>query len=117
MAAAAIYLARATLGLREEDPGRQVTSAHNTSTSNNNGYWTKTLQHYTGYTVDDLKDTVLRIYEYQLHAEQLAIAPYMKYRSRARLHVSLKTVLRVEDLGFDLSSMGLNHDTLPLVTA
>jgi Cyclin, C-terminal domain len=114
VAAAAVYLARATLGLREEDPGRQA----NTNTNNKNkGYWTKTLQHYTGYTVDDLQDTVLRIYEYQLQAEQLAIAPYIKYRSKARLHVSLKTVLRIEDLGFDSTSIGgLNYDTLPLIT-
>jgi hypothetical protein len=110
VAAAAVYLARATLGLREEDPTRQAGA-------NENCYWTKTLQHYTGYSVEDLKDTVLRIYEYQLQAEQLAIAPYIKFRSKARLHVSLKTVVRIEDLGFGLNPMGLNHDTLSLVTA
>lgn len=120
VAAAAIYLGRATLGLREEDPSRQAAASTSTSASNNNNnncYWTKTLQHYTGYSMDDLKDTVLRIYEYQLQAEQLAIAPYIKFRSRARLQVSLKTALRIEDLGFGLNAMGLNHDTLPLLLA
>jgi Cyclin, C-terminal domain len=124
VAAAAVYLGRATLGLREENPGRQAVGA-NDNNNNNNCYWTKTLQHYTGYSVEDLKDPVLRIYEYQLQAEQLAIAPYIKFRSRARLQVSLKTVLRIEDLGLfginnnatTTTSMGLNHDTLPLVTA
>jgi hypothetical protein len=120
VAAAAVYLGRATLGMREEDPGRQAAAASTSSANNNNNncYWTKTLQHYTGYSMDDLKDTVLRIYEYQLQAEQLAIAPYIKFRSRARLQVSLKTALRIEDLGFGLNvAMGLNHDTLPLVNA
>jgi hypothetical protein len=93
LAASAMYLARATLGLREDCNDHAV---------DRHGYWTKTLQHYTGYTVDDLKKTVLTIHQYQLAAEESNYnASFNKYRSRSFKSVSLKTALRVEDLGFD----------------
>jgi cyclin A len=103
LAAASLYLARATLGLRETDSDHAVDS---------NGYWTKTLQYYTGYAIDDLKKTVLTIHQYQLAAEESNFnASFNKYRSRAFKAVSLKTALRVEDLGFDAT---VNYDDLKI---
>jgi hypothetical protein len=100
LAASALYLARATLGLRESSNDHAV---------DRHGYWTKTLQHYTGYTVDDLKKTVLTIHQYQLAAEESNYnASFNKYRSRTYKAVSLRTVLRVEDLGFDATDK--THD-------
>lgn len=64
MAAAAVYLARATLGIKEGcGTGTTATCFDGTG-----GFWTPTLQHYTGYTIEELRDPVLHIYRYQLLA-------------------------------------------------
>jgi len=92
VAAACMYLARATLGLR----------APPSHAAHESGFWTQTLQYYTGYSVQDLTGTVLRIHQWHMAAESApaGVTPaYNKYRTEAHLRVSLKTVLRVEDLG------------------
>jgi cyclin-A len=91
LAAACVYLARATLGLRDKQPNGE------------NVFWTKTLEYYTGYSVDGLKDTVLEIHRLQTAAEKNSshgVTPaFAKYKTEAYLRVSWKTVRRVEDLG------------------
>jgi hypothetical protein len=103
VAAATIYLARATLGLRERRSDHAV---------DRHGYWTKTLQHYTGYSIKDLKKTVLTIHKYQLAAEESNYnASFAKFKLKKYKHVSLKTVLRIEDLGFETAD---SHDDLEI---
>ena len=95
LTAACVYLARATLGIRERNPLHAVDQA---------GFWTKTLQHYTGYSVEQLKSTVVAIHEYQSTAEGSVHmrGMFVKYGRSDRDSVSLKTALRKEDLGWDL---------------
>jgi cyclin A len=65
VAAAAVYLARATLGIREV-PSVSATSSFIDPTAPmfqsiqrcSAGFWTKTLQHYTGYDKWDLEEPV-----------------------------------------------------------
>lgn len=82
-AAAAVYLARATLNIRESDPDHAL---------HPEGYWTKTLQHYTEYSIAELRDPVLHIYRYQLLAGQSEHfqGVYQKYRMADRFQASLK---------------------------
>lgn len=95
--AAALYLACATLGIQ----GSQTTAYPHK-------YWSPTLQHYTGYSVSGLCQTVLLIYNYQLQAEELGVAPFDKYRVESCLEVSLVAARRLEDL--DFSSIDHCHD-------
>lgn len=88
--AAAIYLARATLGLRDA-------SADATT----NVIWTPTLQHYTGYSADQLKETVNLIHQqHRLAGEASLKQVHAKFGKEKYFKVSLKTALNVEDLGF-----------------
>jgi Cyclin, C-terminal domain len=91
LAAAAVYLGRVTLGLREKDPQHAVDLR---------GYWTKTLQYQTGYTVNDLEGTVLMIHKYQHTAEASMNASFAKFSKKDRRWASLKTVPTMEDLGY-----------------
>jgi hypothetical protein len=82
LAAAAVYLARVTLGV-------------------GGGEWTKTLEYYTGYSKDDLKEIVLSIHSYHSAAEDSSLkSAFAKYRTKKYRRVALKTVPREEDLGF-----------------
>jgi hypothetical protein len=85
LAAAAVYLARVTLGV------------HNSGV-----VWTKTLEHYTGYTAEELKSTVLLMHDLQGRAEESDAMRgiWCKYEQANRRRVALKTVVRREDLGF-----------------
>lgn len=101
VAASALYLARVTLGIRQpyesttpNDPQHQPQRQR----SEDLLYWTKTLEHYTGYQVEDLRDTVLRIYRYQLQAEQLNLVIYRKYTDKQHCFASLRTAPRLDDL-------------------
>lgn len=96
LAAAAVYLGRATVGLRSQDPNHAVHPL---------GIWTKTLQHYTGYSIEDLKDTVLTIHRYQLVAESTdnLRAAYFKYKSEDYHCASRRTAVR------SLSDFALCH--------
>ena len=102
LAAAAVYLARVTLGI----PRALKDAAESASDSESNFdlrsyYWTPTLKHYTGYTQSDLRDTVTEIHEYHMAAESSALkAVFNKYKGKKFHRVAHKTVVRVEDLGF-----------------
>lgn len=100
LAAAAVYLARATIGITQGHAQHRV-DAH--------GYWTKTLEYYSGYSLADLRSTVLALHRYQSAAEESdkIRGTYIKYGQRAFGKVSLKTARRVEDLGF---SVRVRHD-------
>lgn len=105
LSAACVYLARATLGLRAKQHEAAV---------DEHGIWTKTLEFYTGYSVKDLTDTVLQIHRLQLGAElsDNGVAPaFLKYKKADTLFASLKTVLRVEDLGL---ATHMEHDDLAI---
>jgi Cyclin, C-terminal domain len=93
IAAAIVYLARVTIGIREDDKCHKV---------DEKGYWTKTLLHYTGYNVGQIKDTVLSIHKNQFEAEKAEHlnAPFTKYKRSSCRYVSLKTVPSKEILGF-----------------
>ena len=86
MAASAVYLARATLGIR--DAHRQI--------------WNTTLIHYTSLEASDLKETVLRLHCCQVNAEdsdlKCVLAPY-KTKEKYRV-ASIPAILPC-DLGFD----------------
>jgi len=86
VAASALYLARATLGIRDK----------------NGKIWNKTLIFFTTYSADDLKDTVLKLHT--VHASLLTdslscIAK--KYKRKHYYCVALKPGILKEDLGFD----------------
>lgn len=101
IAAACVYLARATLGIPDVAPR-----------TDDGRYWTKTLEYYTGYGMDDLKVIVLCLHSLQISAESssIGVAPaYGNYRTEAHFRVSARTVRRVEDLGFSTS---FYHDSL-----
>ena len=99
VAAAAVYLARATLGLRETHPDRKLGTT---------GYWTRTLQYTTGYSLRDLEGTALLLHRYQLGSESSKTsASFIKYKKRNLMSVSCRTVPRVEDLDFDVP---VRHD-------
>jgi hypothetical protein len=90
IAAAAVYLARATLGMRD--------AAHAADTS---GIWTLTLLHYTGYSVDQLKETVSLIHQHHRVAGEGSLKQvFAKFLKEKYFRVSLKTALNAEDLGF-----------------
>jgi Cyclin, C-terminal domain len=93
IAAAIVYLARATIGIRDKNKCHKI---------DENGYWTKTLVHYTGYNVDDVKETVLSIHRNQMEAEKAEHlnAPYTKYKKSSCRYVSLKTVPSCASMGF-----------------
>jgi hypothetical protein len=88
--AAALYLARATLGIESSE-----TPAYPYK------YWSRTLQYYTGYSVSGLCRSVLMIYNYQLQAGGLGVAPFDKYRVESCLRVSLIAARPLEDLDFN----------------
>jgi Cyclin, C-terminal domain len=93
LAAAAVYLARASLNIRMEHPE---------SSCDPNGIWTPSLEYYSGYSKNDLKDTVLTIHAYHLASESLTDlkATFAKYQSRKYLRVAIRTALPKEMLGF-----------------
>jgi hypothetical protein len=90
LAAAAVYLARVTLGVQSSDVSVDPL-----------GRWTRTLEYYTGYSHEELKETVLAIHSYHLAAEESQLkSVFTKYKSKKHNRVALKTVPRVEDIGF-----------------
>lgn len=88
LAAAAVYLARATLQIRDHRyPDHAV---------HPEGFWTKTLQYYTGYSIEDMKDTVLKIHRWQLVAESTETLKgiFLVFKQDARYNAAKKTVVR-----------------------
>jgi hypothetical protein len=90
LAAAAVYLARVTLGVQSKEVS-----------SDPQGRWTKTLEYYTGYSKSELKETVLAIHRYHMAAEESSLkSVFAKYKMKKYHRVALKTVSSVESLGF-----------------
>jgi cyclin A len=92
LAASAVYLARVTLGIRSKQPDLACDP---------NGYWTPTLEYYSGYSKQDLKETVSIIHAYQVGAEGSNLkSTYAKYRPKKYNRVAIKTAVLKENLGF-----------------
>jgi len=84
-AASAVYLARATVGVRDLE----------------GCIWGDTMRYYTGYSADDLKDTVLLLHEHQKTPESSDLqCAHDHYSKKEQREVALKPALRKEDLGF-----------------
>jgi hypothetical protein len=94
LAAAAVYLARVTLNVRREHPDPSCDP---------NGFWTPSLEYYSGYSKDDLKETVWAIHGYHLTAESTTNlkSTFTKYRSRKYQRVAFQTVIPKDRLGFE----------------
>lgn len=85
LTASAMYLARATLGLRDGE-GR---------------IWSKTLEHYTTYNIQALESTVLKIHTAQTRAHDTDLKCIVtKYKRSVFFEVALRPPLLEEDLGF-----------------
>jgi hypothetical protein len=103
--AAAIYLARATLGIREASPSASLLDPNVTLFQSfqhcPGGFWTKTLEHYTGYDKWDLEKCVKMLRSLHECAEGNHLkSVYVKFKSDKFGKVALKTVLNENDLGF-----------------
>ena len=112
VAASAMYLARATLGIREPNPplidnsedflhgGMGVASSPSFRRAAQ-GFWSKTLEYYTGYDMWDLEETVLILRRLQEGAESSHLKSiFNKHKSVKYMRVALKTVLNESELGF-----------------
>ena len=85
MTAAAVYLARATLGIR--DLGGQI--------------WTKTLEYYTGYRLREVEPVVLILHSVQRDAREGKLQCIVDaYKRKERYCVAAKPALQPCDLGF-----------------
>jgi cyclin-A len=98
LAASCVYLARATLGIKNKSDG--------SNEPNRIGlHWTKTLQHYTDYKTTDMTDTITTLYMLQIAAESAASVgvngcpAFHKYNTKEKFHVSRKVPPLLEDLG------------------
>merc|ERR1712194_717971 len=85
IAAAATYLGRATLGIRDV----------------NGNIWNQTLAFYTSYDVEALEDTILKLHDAhsKIHEQRLCCVAH-KYKSKKFYRVALKPAPLKEDLGF-----------------
>lgn len=86
LAAAAVYLGRATVGIRD-------------GSVDNNPYgrwWSPTLEYYTGYTVPMLRDAILIIHRFQLGAERAEDIRgiHTKFSKPLHHYASIKTAVR-----------------------
>lgn len=100
LAAAALYLARATLNLRS---GGDENIAPQDMDSE---YWTYTLEYYTNYAATGLQDTVRMLHEMHSLAclEVNKWYAYEKFGCARYCSVSMIPVLHEEDLGFSMAS-------------
>ncbi|CAB9497734.1 A-type cyclin [Seminavis robusta] len=97
VAAATVFLARATLGICNDSVEEDCDEREQ------NKFWNKTLQCYTGYSVEELKDTVQVLHRYHQKAESSQLkAAFTKYSKSKYMHVAHKTVLREEDLELEV---------------
>ena len=108
VAAAAVYLARCTFGIREPASFAMTPSSLNDEFASPsfertaNGYWSKTLQYYTGYDMWALEKPVKllhRLLEGAENEEKLRSA-FKKHEKEKSNYVALKVVVNREDLGF-----------------
>lgn len=88
VAAAAVYLARATLGITDRE-------------SVNIGFWSKTLEYYSGYDFNELESPVRHLHKAHSAVEEGEYKTVYKKFAKSDTHsVSLKTVLAADMLGF-----------------
>ena len=101
LAASAVYLARVTLGVRTSLIDTAIDPC---------GYWTPTLQYYSGYKKQELRETVqtIHLYHHEISSEmrQDLSLVYDKYKTRKHHRVALKTIASIDDMGFE--SIGQN---------
>jgi hypothetical protein len=102
VAAAAVYLTRATLGVREGEWNASPPSLFGESFQRScRGFWTKTLEYYTGYDMWDLEESVKLLRRLHEKAESNHLrSVYAKFKAEEFGGVALKTVLNEEGLGF-----------------
>ena len=101
VAAAAIYLAKVTLGI---SMGCGACSRSNSGRGSN--CWNATLQYYTGYSLSELKDIIKVLHKRQREAAEpswsnAARKLFNKFKVDRYLRVALNTTLAEEDLGLD----------------
>ncbi|KAG7360486.1 cyclin-like protein [Nitzschia inconspicua] len=86
LAAASVYLARSALNLRSKRPDPSCDLE---------GVWTPSLEYYSGYSKEDLKETVSVLHAYHMAAESLTNlkATFVKYRMRKYQSVAYHTVV------------------------
>ncbi len=105
VAASAVYLARASLGIREPLPLFHEegipTSSSPSCRRANRGFWSKTLEHYTGHDLWDMEDTVKALRKLQENAATNSLKSiFSKHKSAKCMRVALRTVMNESDLGF-----------------
>jgi hypothetical protein len=104
VAASAVYLARATLGRRENvkiPVTRPTYRQLNMPIRRNEGFWSDTLEYNTGFNVYDLEDTVLAIHELHSKAETSDLkSAFSIFRATKYKKIALRTVVSVHELGF-----------------
>jgi len=107
VAASAVYLARATLGICESpaaatSPGSLFVSDQSLRNALK-GHWSKTLEYYTGYDLWDLEETVRLLHRLQETAEDNSSTlgnSFNKHKGNKCHNVALKTAVSEADLGF-----------------
>lgn len=107
--AAAVYLARATLGIREltsscltiSTPLFAIPSSFRFNSTTTKSYWSKTLEYYTGYDMKDLEDSVRLLHSLQRNAENChLVGIFNKHKGNKCRRVAMKTALNEDELGF-----------------
>lgn len=97
LAASAIYLARATIGLHAEIDENVPPSSPPDSL-----FWDETLEHYTDYTAEELEDVVRVMHELHCdtnHSSEFTYV-YEKFSSERYMQVSFVPPLLANELGF-----------------
>lgn len=105
--ASAVYLARATLGIREarnNATGAGTTTSLSTSPSLDralSGFWSNTLEYYTGYDVWDVEEAVRLLHRLHENAEVNRLPMIFNKHKKAKYgRVALKIVANEAELGF-----------------
>ena len=100
--AAAVYLARVQLGIRDvSEPLFEVPSCTTSSVSSKSTVWSKTLEYYTGYDTWHLEDTVKLLHDLQVNASTSEYpSMFDRHSSSGCKKVALRTVVNKDDLGF-----------------
>jgi len=89
VAASAVYLARATLEITDEQK------------SPNMAYWSKTLQFYTGYSILDLNESVILLHKAHQEIEKHKYNHiFQKYSHKKYRSIALKVAVLKDSLGF-----------------
>lgn len=109
VAAAAVYLARATLGIREfnsscltsSTPLFEISNPIRFNSPTTKSYWSKTLEYYTGYEKKNLEESVRLLHSLQRNAENChLVGIFNKHKGNKCRRVAMKTALNEDELGF-----------------